>query len=84
MQSGRLLFAGYNDYCINVWDTLKGVRVSIMYAHDNRVTGVQVSPDGTALASSSWDSNIKVCEGLIYFFKKDSLTKKFLLLKVWA
>jgi len=58
--SGRLLFAGYNDYCINVWDTLKGVRVSIMYAHDNRVTGVQVSPDGTALASSSWDSNIKV------------------------
>lgn len=58
--SGRLLFAGYNDYCINIWDTLKSVRVSILYAHENRVTSVQVSPDGAALASASWDSTIKV------------------------
>jgi WD40 repeat protein len=57
---GRLLFAGYNDYCINVWDTLKSNRVCILYAHENRVTAVQVSPDGAALASSSWDSTIKV------------------------
>lgn len=58
--SGRLLFAGYNDYCINVWDTLKSMRVAILYAHENRVTSVQVSPDGTALASGSWDCNIKI------------------------
>ena len=58
--SGRLLFAGYNDYCINVWDTLKGARVAILYAHVIRVTSVQVSPDGAALASGSWDCNIKV------------------------
>lgn len=64
--SGRLLFAGYNDYCINVWDTLKGVRVAILYAHENRVTSVQVSPDGTALASGSWDCNIKVSGCLFY------------------
>ena len=57
---GRLLFAGYNDYCINVWDTLKSIRVGILYAHENRVTSVQVSPDGAALASASWDCNIKV------------------------
>ncbi len=31
-----------------------------MYAHENRVTSVQVSPDGAALASASWDCNIKV------------------------
>ena len=24
--SGRLLFAGYNDYTVNAWDTLKGER----------------------------------------------------------
>ena len=58
--SGRLLFAGYSDYCINVWDTLKSVRVAILYAHENRVTSVQVSPDGASLASGSWDCNIKV------------------------
>lgn len=33
-----------------------------MYAHDNRVSALQVSPDGTALASCSWDCNIKVCK----------------------
>ena len=59
-ETGRLLFAGYNDYCINLWDTLKSVRVSILYAHDNRVSALQVSPDGTSVASASWDCNIKV------------------------
>ncbi|KAF3830538.1 hypothetical protein GH733_004357 [Mirounga leonina] len=34
--SGRLLFAGYNDYTINVWDVLKGSRVSILFGHENR------------------------------------------------
>ncbi|EPY86076.1 guanine nucleotide-binding protein, beta-5 subunit isoform b isoform 1-like protein [Camelus ferus] len=36
--SGRLLFAGYNDYTINVWDVLKGSRVSILFGHENRVS----------------------------------------------
>jgi len=58
--SGRLLFAGYSDYCLNVWDTLKSVRVGIFYAHENRISAVQVSPDGAELATASWDSNIKV------------------------
>ena len=66
--SGRLLFAGYSDYCINVWDTLKSVRVAILYAHENRVTSVQVSPDGAALASGSWDCNIKVNISLMLYY----------------
>uniref|UniRef100_A0A673GLL9 G protein subunit beta 5 n=1 Tax=Sinocyclocheilus rhinocerous TaxID=307959 RepID=A0A673GLL9_9TELE len=46
--SGRLLFGGYNDYTINVWDVLKGTRVSILFGHENRVSTLRVSPDGTA------------------------------------
>ena len=34
--------------------------MGILYAHENRVVSVNVSPDGTALASASWDCNIKV------------------------
>ncbi|CEH15755.1 G-protein beta subunit [Ceraceosorus bombacis] len=34
--SGRLLFAGYDDYNTNVWDTLKGERVGVLTAHENR------------------------------------------------
>lgn len=58
--SGRLLFAGYNDYTINVWDVLKGTRVSILFGHENRVSTVRVSPDGTAFCSGSWDNTLRI------------------------
>ncbi|OWF49829.1 guanine nucleotide-binding protein subunit beta-5-like [Mizuhopecten yessoensis] len=58
--SGRLLFGGYNDYTVNVWDVLKGNRVTILYAHENRVSCLGVSPDGTALCTGSWDYSLKI------------------------
>ncbi|KAA8596048.1 hypothetical protein FQN60_011339, partial [Etheostoma spectabile] len=58
--SGRLLFAGYNDYTINVWDVLKGTRASILFGHENRVSRVRMSPDGTALCSASWDNTLRI------------------------
>ncbi|XP_064840600.1 guanine nucleotide-binding protein subunit beta-5b-like [Oncorhynchus masou masou] len=58
--SGRLLFAGYNDYTINVWDVLKGTRVAILFGHENRVSSLRVSPDGTAFCSGSWDNTLRI------------------------
>uniref|UniRef100_A0A665VTM6 Guanine nucleotide binding protein (G protein), beta 5b n=1 Tax=Echeneis naucrates TaxID=173247 RepID=A0A665VTM6_ECHNA len=58
--SGRLLFAGYNDYTINVWDVLKGTRASILFGHENRISRVRLSPDGTSLASASWDNTLRI------------------------
>uniref|UniRef100_A0A8C3NIM5 Uncharacterized protein n=1 Tax=Geospiza parvula TaxID=87175 RepID=A0A8C3NIM5_GEOPR len=66
--SGRLLFAGYNDYTINVWDVLKGSRVSILFGHENRVSTLRVSPDGTAFCSGSWDHTLRVSAGSAAFF----------------
>ena len=57
---GRLLFGGYNDYCMHIWDVLKGHRVSIVYAHENRVSCLSMSPDGTALCTGSWDYTLRV------------------------
>ena len=57
---GRLLFGGYNDYVVNVWDVLKCSRVALLYGHENRVSCLGVSPDGTALCTGSWDFNLKV------------------------
>ena len=59
--------AGYNDYTINVWDVLKGSRVSILFGHENRVSTLRVSPDGTAFCSGSWDHTLRVREKLFYF-----------------
>lgn len=58
--SGRLLFAGYNDYTINIWDVLKSTRVGILYGHENRISTVRISPDGTSFCSASWDNTLRV------------------------
>lgn len=62
LNAGRLLFAGYNDYTVNVWDTLKCARVCLLYGHENRVSCLQVSPDGTALSTGSWDYTLRVSQ----------------------
>ena len=59
--SGRYLFAGYDDFHCNVWDTLKGERIGILDGHDNRVSCLGISADGMALCTGSWDSVLKVC-----------------------
>ncbi|KAI8846102.1 WD40-repeat-containing domain protein [Chytridium lagenaria] len=64
--SGRLLFAGYDDFNCNVWDTMKGERVGVLAAHENRVSCLGVSSDGMALCTGSWDSLLKVW-GINYF-----------------
>ncbi|OAD80981.1 G protein beta subunit [Phycomyces blakesleeanus NRRL 1555(-)] len=58
--SGRLLFAGYDDYNCHVWDTLKGERVGVLTGHENRVSCLGVSGDGTVLCTGSWDASLKV------------------------
>lgn len=58
--SGRILFAGYDDFNCNVWDTLKGERVGVLAGHENRVSCLGVSQDGMALCTGSWDSMLKI------------------------
>ncbi|XP_063045008.1 guanine nucleotide-binding protein subunit beta-5b isoform X1 [Engraulis encrasicolus] len=59
-QSGRLLFAGYNDYTVNVWDVLKGTRLNILYGHENRISSLRMAPDGTSFCTASWDNTLRV------------------------
>lgn len=58
--SGRLLFAGYDDFNCNVWDVLRGDCVGTLQGHDNRVSCVGVSGDGRSVATGSWDSLLKI------------------------
>ncbi|XP_010899131.1 guanine nucleotide-binding protein G(I)/G(S)/G(T) subunit beta-3a isoform X1 [Esox lucius] len=58
--SGRLLLAGYDDFNVNIWDTLKGERVGVLAGHDNRVSCIGVSSDGMACCTGSWDSFLKI------------------------
>uniref|UniRef100_A0A8C6KD82 Guanine nucleotide binding protein (G protein), beta polypeptide 3a n=1 Tax=Nothobranchius furzeri TaxID=105023 RepID=A0A8C6KD82_NOTFU len=58
--SGRLILAGYDDFNVNIWDTLKAERVGVLAGHDNRVSCIGVSADGMACCTGSWDSFLKI------------------------
>lgn len=47
--SGRIMFAGYDDYHCLAWDTLTGKFVQTLNAHENRVSCLGVNAAGNAL-----------------------------------
>ena len=58
--SGRVMFAGYDDFKVRGWDVLKGKEFVELSQHRNRASCLEVSPDGTALATGSWDKEVMV------------------------
>jgi guanine nucleotide-binding protein G(I)/G(S)/G(T) subunit beta-1 len=58
--TGKLLFAGYDDYNCYVWDTQLGCLVDQLIGHDNRVSCLGVTTDGKALVTGSWDTLCKI------------------------
>jgi len=58
--SGRYLFAGYDDFHVHVWDTIKGTSVGTLSGHEQRVSCLGVSNDGMALCTGSWDQYLRV------------------------
>lgn len=59
-KSGRILFAGYDDYNCLGWDILEEKQVFRLQGHENRVSSVQVSPSGEAVCTGSWDHTIRI------------------------
>jgi len=59
-KTGRFLFASDDETMVHVWDTLHASRVADLGPHELRVSCVQVSPDGQALCTASWDTTIKI------------------------
>jgi len=59
-KTGRLLFAGYDDYNCYVWDTLLATNTTVLTGHENRVSCLGVSADGKALCTGSWDTFLKI------------------------
>jgi len=59
-QSGRYLFAGYDDMNVRVWDTLKASTVGTLSGHEQRVSCLGVTGDGMALCTGSWDQFLRI------------------------
>mmetsp|Transcript_11310 Transcript_11310/g.16905 ORF Transcript_11310/g.16905 Transcript_11310/m.16905 type:complete len:355 (+) Transcript_11310:80-1144(+) len=58
--SGKFLFAGYDDYNCYVWDTVTGQNAQQLSGHENRVSCLGVHPQGQALCTGSWDTLLKI------------------------
>jgi len=58
--SGRFLLAGYDDFNCFAWDTLKAEHVQTLTSHTNRVSCLEVAPNGMALCTGSWDAFLKI------------------------
>jgi len=58
--TGRLLFAGYDDYNCYVWDTFLGKLINQLKGHDNRVSCLGTTNKGSALCTGSWDTLLKI------------------------
>ena len=60
-QSGRVLFSAHDDSTVNVWDMIHGKRLTnYLNFHEDKITRLRVSPDGFGVATSSWDTSIKI------------------------
>ena len=55
------LFAGYDDFNCQIWDTLTGNGIAALNpAHEDRVSCLGVTSDGKALCTGSWDTTLKI------------------------
>jgi WD40 repeat protein len=45
---------------LSLWDALTGSLISVFAGHSDRVTGAAFSPQGSRLASSSWDKTLRL------------------------
>ncbi|CAH0382410.1 unnamed protein product [Bemisia tabaci] len=58
--SGRYLLCGSDDHSVHVWDAMKNVHNGCLSGHENRITSLSVSSNGMAVATCSWDQNVRV------------------------
>lgn len=59
-KSGRAIIAGCEDSKCLVWDTLHPGNLLTTLSHPNRVSAVCVNFNGDAIATGSWDCNIRI------------------------
>ncbi|GLH02835.1 hypothetical protein R5R35_005130 [Gryllus longicercus] len=58
--SGRFLMCGSDDTSVHIWDTLKTQHNGTLAGHENRITSLSVAGNGMAVATCSWDQNVRI------------------------
>ena len=57
--SGQVILGSSDDCTVHMWD-VAGQHLGALAGHDNRITQLAVAPAGYAIATASWDNNVRV------------------------
>lgn len=71
---GRYIIAGSDDTSLRVWDVASQAQTQELFPHNTYVKGVALHPDGTMVASVSWDMQV-----ILYDFEDGILDQTELL-----
>jgi len=58
--TGKFMFSGNDSNYANVWDVSTNDLICPLFGHYDRVAAVDLSADGTAVCTASWDKYLKI------------------------
>jgi len=58
--TGKFMFSGNDSNYANVWDVPTNELICQLFGHSDRVAAVDLSADGTAVCTASWDKYLKI------------------------
>lgn len=58
--SGRYLFCSGESPQLVIWDILEGTKLATHSGHTNRISFMELSPNGYALLTGSWDADLRL------------------------
>jgi len=58
--TGKYVFAGYDEGVVRVWDTLKGAVLQELPHDNSRCSSVKVAPSGQAVITATWDNLLRI------------------------
>ena len=58
--SGSYIYAAHENGSVLMWSTLNSNKCLHKIKHSSRVSSIAISPNGYALATASWDSNLRL------------------------
>eukprot|EP00475_Leptophrys_vorax_P011499 TRINITY_DN1805_c0_g1_i1.p1 TRINITY_DN1805_c0_g1~~TRINITY_DN1805_c0_g1_i1.p1 ORF type:complete len:325 (+),score=65.13 TRINITY_DN1805_c0_g1_i1:121-1095(+) len=59
-RSGKTLYVAHASGPVKCWNIVTGKAVGDLSGHENRISTVRVSPDGTTVATAGWDGKVVV------------------------
>jgi len=59
-RSGKFMFSGNDSNYANIWDVVSNDLIGPLTGHTNRVAAVDLSYDGTAVCTASWDKFLRI------------------------